>query len=122
VAIVGSDVPHLEPDTVSDAFERLGRGAGLVLGPAEDGGYFLIGARAVPPVFAGVEWGGATVLEATLARARRAGIAVELLPRSYDVDTERDLRRLGRDIASGAVRGLDGTAGALERLGRLRYR
>ncbi len=121
VVLVGSDMPHLDPATVAEAFAKLGRGAKLVLGPAEDGGYFLVGACSVPPIFEGIEWGRSGVLVATLERARDAGLAPELLSAGFDVDTAADLERLGEEISSGRVRGLEATSAALEWLRRLRY-
>ncbi len=121
VVLVGSDMPHLGPETVAEAFDKLARGAKLVLGPAEDGGYFLVGARSVPPIFESIEWGGSGVLVATLERARAAGFAPELLAAGFDVDTAADLERLGGEISAGRVRGLEATPAALEWLRRLRY-
>ena len=94
VALIGSDVPHIAPATIAEAFDVLGRDReALVLGPATDGGYYLIGARRVPPVFTGVEWGSGRVLARTVEAAAAAGFRVhELLPLS-DVDTADDLRR-----------------------------
>lgn len=87
VALVGSDLPDLPPQAIASAFARLQQDpAALVLGPAHDGGYYLIAATCVPPVFAGVEWGGRRVLDQTLELARQAGIAVHLLDSATDVD------------------------------------
>lgn len=98
VVLIGSDVPHLPPARIHDTFDRLEAGAGLVLGPSEDGGYHLIGARgAVPPVFDAMTWGTADVLERTLDRARAAGLVTDLLPVTYDIDRVEDLRRLAAD-------------------------
>ncbi|MHC4481518.1 MAG: TIGR04283 family arsenosugar biosynthesis glycosyltransferase, partial [Planctomycetota bacterium] len=59
---------------------------------AADGGYYLIGLRrAAPPLFAGVQWGTGRVLSQTLARARKGGLSVKLLPRLPDVDRPEDL-------------------------------
>ena len=72
LVLIGSDLPHLSASTVTAAFDILesDRDA-LVLGPATDGGYYLIGAARVPEVFDGIDWGGKEVLEQT----RRAGVA-----------------------------------------------
>jgi glycosyltransferase A (GT-A) superfamily protein (DUF2064 family) len=69
-----------------------------VLGPAGDGGYYLVAAASVPPLFDGIEWGGASVLAQTQALARRAGLRVHLLDPLADVDTVADLRAV--DAAS----------------------
>src|SRR5262249_30665743 len=73
----------------------------LVLGPAEDGGYYLIGvAETRRELFDGIAWGGATVLEETLARARAAGIEPALMRRTYDIDTVDDLARAEKDLVT----------------------
>jgi hypothetical protein len=67
----------------------------LVLGPAEDGGYYLIGVRAdLPALFSEIPWSTPSVLETTLARARAAGLRSACLPAWFDVDTPEDLARL----------------------------
>ena len=90
VAIVGSDIPAIGADDIAAAFSALGR-ADLVFGPAEDGGYWLVGARrrpAVPRLFDGVRWSGPHALEDTLRNAGRRSVAfVETLA---DVDTLAD--------------------------------
>jgi len=94
VALIGSDVPHIAPATIAEAFDVLGRDReALVLGPATDGGYYLIGARRVPPVFTGVEWGSGRVLARTVEAAAAAGFRVHELLLLSDVDTADDLRR-----------------------------
>src|SRR5262245_36461944 len=72
--LIGSDIPHVSIATLEEAFRRLAGGAALVLGPAEDGGYYLVGATSPPPVFRGIRWGGPDVLAETIAAARNAGI------------------------------------------------
>ncbi|HEX5760208.1 MAG TPA: TIGR04282 family arsenosugar biosynthesis glycosyltransferase [Thermoanaerobaculia bacterium] len=104
VAALGSDHPTLPLALAHRAFERLEAGAEVVLGPAEDGGYYLIALRAEalhPRLFAAVPWSTGGVLAATLERCRELGLAVELLPRAADVDTPEDLRRLAAAMAAG---------------------
>ncbi len=120
VVLIGSDVPHVAVDALEDAFGRLAAGSRLVLGPAEDGGYYLIGASAVPPVFAGIRWGGGDVLRATVAAARAAGIEPDMVSGGYDVDDADALERLRADIAQRRVEGLTSTRAVLERLPSLR--
>jgi rSAM/selenodomain-associated transferase 1 len=94
VALVGSDLPHITTSHVTAAFDQVGRDPdALVLGPASDGGYYLLAASRQPAVFAGVEWGSPRVLEQTQRAARAQGFAVRLLPTLDDVDTPEDLRR-----------------------------
>ena len=90
--IVGSDIPAIRPAHVADAFRRLGR-ADVVLGPAPDGGYWLIGLSRTPRVltpFAGVRWSGPHALADTLANLK--GKRVALAAMLGDVDTAEDLR------------------------------
>ena len=94
VVIVGSDIPGLGPGHVARAFRRLGAND-WVLGPAADGGYWLIGARRRPalrPPFARVRWSGPHALADTLANL--AGARVALLEELTDIDTGADLARL----------------------------
>ena len=121
VVLIGSDVPHLSPAAVARAFHHLAEGAELVLGPVEDGGYCLIGAVSVPPVFEDVSWGRSDVLAETLLRAARFGIVPRTIESTYDVDDFEGLARLSEDIRSGRVEGLTATRKALEELPAVRY-
>jgi uncharacterized protein len=94
VVIVGSDAPTLPRARLGDAFAALAD-ADVVLGPAADGGYYLIGARrAVPEIFRDMPWGTARVLAET--RARLPGCAV--LAPHYDIDERADLARLAGEL------------------------
>lgn len=106
VAAVGSDHPDLPLERVVEAFRRLEEGAEVVVGPARDGGYYLLGARRealTPELFENIPWSAPGVLEATLERSRSLGLAVHLLPQGSDVDTPEDLRRLTDLLASDAT-------------------
>lgn len=93
--LIGSDAPALRPRDIARAARWLHAGADVVLAPAEDGGYALIGARRVTPaVFTGVTWGSDGVLAETRANLARAGLRVRLLPAVWDVDRPEDLERL----------------------------
>jgi uncharacterized protein len=121
VAAVGSDHPDLPLERVEDAFERLAAGVPVVLGPAEDGGYYLVGMRREalrPELFQGIPWSTPKVLAVTLERCRRLGLAVHLLPSGQDVDTPEDLRRLAAALAAGDL-GCPRTRALLEELGWL---
>jgi uncharacterized protein len=99
VVLVGSDSPTLPRRRLVEAFRSLQRGADLVLGPAEDGGYYLIGVAAVRPLlFHRVRWGGSEVFAATLRRARHLGLRIALLPPWHDCDRPADLPRLRRAL------------------------
>ena len=95
--IVGSDCPSVDRQYVRSAFAALDD-CDLVLGPAEDGGYGLIGVQQfpVPDVFSGVRWGSAEVLEQTLVLAKNARLEVTLLPVLWDVDEYPDWQRFQR--------------------------
>jgi rSAM/selenodomain-associated transferase 1 len=92
-AVFGSDCPWLGVDHITQAFDALER-ADVVVGPASDGGYTLIGLRAPQPeLFRGIEWGTPRVLEQTLERANASGLAIERLDTLDDLDTAEDLVR-----------------------------
>ncbi len=98
VAIVSSDVPGLPPGSLGRAFAALEDGADVVLGPALDGGYWLIAmARFHPEPLREIPWSTPAVLGVTLARCREAGLRVELLETWRDLDTVVDLAFVRRD-------------------------
>jgi uncharacterized protein len=100
VVLIGTDSPTLPAAIVRRGFARLEH-ADWVLGPAMDGGYYLIGAREPLPrsLFARMPWSSGTVGAETLRRARDAGLRVALLPTWYDVDDEAGLAQLAADRA-----------------------
>ncbi|WP_046242662.1 TIGR04282 family arsenosugar biosynthesis glycosyltransferase [Hymenobacter terrenus] len=90
-AIIGTDCPGLRAAHLTQAF-RLLADHDVVLGPATDGGYYLLGLRQPQPeLFQQKAWSTASVLTDTLADARRLGLQVALLPELRDVDTAADL-------------------------------
>jgi rSAM/selenodomain-associated transferase 1 len=94
VLIIGSDCPLLTPDYLARALSALEQHE-LVLGPAEDGGYVLIGLRqAQAALFSGLDWGTDRVLAQTLSIAEDLELSTDLLPVLWDVDTAADLDRL----------------------------
>ena len=103
VVLVGADLPTLPAAYVEHALERLTRPQeSLVLGPAEDGGYYLIGLTYVhDELFDGIPWGTPDVLRRTQEAAAALRLTVELLPIWYDVDLPSDLRRVRRQTAEG---------------------
>jgi rSAM/selenodomain-associated transferase 1 len=91
--IVGSDIPDLAPEHLVEAARLLGRHE-VVLGPAHDGGYWLIGMREpLPRLFEEVEWGREGVLARTLANAAKLGIEPVLAATLHDLDRPEDLVR-----------------------------
>ena len=103
--VVGTDVPDLTARVVEEAFEGL-ENADLVIGPAEDGGYYLLALkRPIPELFQGMPWSTPDVLGRTLAAAQRLGLRVGTLETLRDVDTPADLRlRLGTPSAAPSPR------------------
>lgn len=93
---IGADSPTLPRAFLRQGVALLGDPrVDVVLGPSEDGGYYLIGLSAPrPELFRGVAWSTARVFGETLERAEAAGLAVRCLPPWYDVDTVEDLARL----------------------------
>jgi rSAM/selenodomain-associated transferase 1 len=93
---VDSDTPTLPGAFLQQAVQCLSRpGPDVVLGPTEDGGYYLIGVRrAHRELFDGVPWSTSDVLDVTLRRAAKAGLRAACLPSWFDVDTPDDLERL----------------------------
>jgi len=96
--ILGTDSPHLPPSVLRAALDALPR-FDVVLGPAEDGGYYLIGLRDRQPLlFDDIAWSTDAVMAQTLARASALGLSVFQTPPWYDLDTPADLRRLARAL------------------------
>lgn len=92
--LIGTDCPPLTPTYLDAAASALTMDTEVVLAPAEDGGYALIGVqRAQPYLFSDIEWGKETVLETTRERIRRLGLIGTELPMVWDVDRPQDLAR-----------------------------
>jgi len=99
IIAIGVDDPTLSRALIDHAFALLDS-CEFVVGPAADGGYYLIGCRAGafdPEVFLGIEWGTPGVLPATLEKVRALGRSFALLPERYDIDTVEDLERFERE-------------------------
>jgi len=107
VCLINADSPTLPTSFLREAVAALLQpGERMVLGPAEDGGYYLIGLQtAEPRLFEGIAWSTPVVAEQTLARARDIGLETVLLPPWFDVDDGVSLARLLRPAAQsvGAV-------------------
>ena len=124
VVLIGSDLPSLPVTYLRAAVEQLtavraddsSPQPDIVLGPSEDGGFYLIGARhSTPGVFDGIHWGGPHVLDAVVAAARARGFVIGFTPEWWDVDRPEDLNRvLTRRDAS--VRGAAGDAANARRV------
>jgi uncharacterized protein len=118
--IVGADCPGLDSGTLRDAFEALAT-HDAVVGPARDGGYYLIGLRRrAPDLFRDIEWSTPRVLDQTLARAAQAGVTIQRLPVLGDLDTPEDLLRwIACRAGGGGPRGPRALDRALRAMGLL---
>jgi len=91
--LVGADCPTLEHADIETAIVQLDAGADVVIGPAADGGYYLIGmSRHHPYLFDAMAWGTPQVFDATRERCRAHGLTAFCLPQRADVDTPDDYR------------------------------
>ncbi len=91
VCLIGSDCPELTPEILARAFTSLHHND-LVLGPAHDGGYYLIGMKKLyPELFSGIAWGTDKVLEDTLQLCAAHNISCHLLPTLHDIDHAKDV-------------------------------
>lgn len=107
--IIGSDSPDIPIQYVKRAFLKL-KHKDVVLGPACDGGYYMVGLKSpAPELFDDIDWGGQTVFEQTLERIYQRGLALSIMPLWYDVDTSASLSLLATMIR----------ARRIERSGRL---
>lgn len=95
VLIIGTDTPTLDAPYLEQALQALDQGNDVVLGPAFDGGYVLIGLADTPrPVFDAIAWGTEQVLQQTLSAVAAAGLRCHVLEAQPDVDRPEDLRYL----------------------------
>lgn len=96
VLIVGSDCPSVEAGYVAEAVSALDQ-TDVVMGPSDDGGYVLIGARRTTPgMLDGIAWGSPQVLEQTCGQLRELGLSHRLLEPRWDVDEAEDWERFIR--------------------------
>jgi rSAM/selenodomain-associated transferase 1 len=92
VVIIGSDCPRLTTAIVEEAFATLAY-KDVVLGPAIDGGFYLLGLRAWRPIFKNVAWSTANVLSQTLKNVKDQGLSYQTLTTLSDLDTVEDLKQ-----------------------------
>ncbi len=101
VVVMDSDSPTLPAEYLVQAFAALDGPSEVVLGPCEDGGYYLIGLkRPQPRLLCDVEMSTPNVVHDTLVLAEQLGLKVTLLPTWYDVDTVAELARLRAEVAA----------------------
>jgi rSAM/selenodomain-associated transferase 1 len=105
LVLIGSDLPVLRLEILREAFKYLDApDRRAVLGPSQDGGYYLVGMnQAIPEIFSGMAWSHDRVLADSLVKLRELRINFALLPDWFDIDTMADLQRL---------RGLDDSIGS----------
>ncbi len=91
LVLIGADCPALSADDLEEAFDVLDRGTEVVLGPAEDGGYYLIGMRGLYPfIFDEIPWSTPTVLDLTKTRLKSQQLEWQCLAPHRDLDTPDD--------------------------------
>lgn len=94
IVVIGTDCPSLTSEVLTQAFDRL-TSQDIVLGPAADGGYYLIGlSRPIAELFQGIDWGTSEVLAQTLKIANTLELSYFLLPVLADIDRPEDLHQL----------------------------
>lgn len=95
VVIIGSDCPEMSSSLLEEAFERLEQND-VVTGPANDGGYYLLGMRSFQNLFDGISWSTSEVYPKTIKKIKQAGLSYEELPELTDLDTIEDLKKLSQ--------------------------
>jgi len=100
VCLIDSDSPTVSPKNFADAVELLSTSEDrVVLGPSDDGGYYLIGLKKPHrELFEQIDWSTELVLTQTMQRATKNGLEIKLLPTEYDVDDVGSLRRLCNEL------------------------
>ena len=94
VIIIGTDCPGLTADIMLEAFAKLTE-SDVIIGPATDGGYYLIAIKKnIPELFQGIYWGTSEVLSKTVAIAQNLNLAIDYLPELSDIDRPEDLEKL----------------------------
>lgn len=125
VVMIGSDLPTLPAAHVTRAIAQVAVGA-VVLGPSEDGGYYLMGLagpHAPPALFEEVRWSTRFAFEDTVRAARRAELDVRLAPSWHDVDEPADLERLRQELKNPEIAArAPATSVVLDLLGLLSHR
>jgi rSAM/selenodomain-associated transferase 1 len=97
IVLLGADCPHVSTQAIGEAFEQLDC-HDAVLGPSEDGGYWLLGVKCVLPIFSGIPWGTPGVWKTTIDRLTSHDLTYHPLPKNFDIDELDDLKRLRKEI------------------------
>jgi glycosyltransferase A (GT-A) superfamily protein (DUF2064 family) len=118
VVVIGSDAPSLDPTIVVSAFLCL-EGRDVVIGPATNGGCYLVGVRReAPPIFEGLEWSSPIVLSLLMDRLAETGLSLSILPPWYRIHQPDDMRILAGHLRALRRAGFDPGLPRLERLCR----
>jgi len=97
-AVMGTDIPSIDAAILRRAFQALQAGQ-QVVGPSQDGGFYLLGLRDMPAgLFDGIEWGGVDVYACLMSNARELGVDLHTLPTLSDCDYFEDLRWAARVV------------------------
>ena len=122
VLVIGSDLPTLPVSYIEDALSQIDNSM-VVLGPSEDGGYYLMGLAAprendtVPDLFTDIRWSTTSTLEDTIRAAENADLTVSQVKPWYDIDTIDELSRLQEDLrVTKHIQRAPATARALRRI------
>ncbi|MBD2104653.1 TIGR04282 family arsenosugar biosynthesis glycosyltransferase [Leptolyngbya sp. FACHB-261] len=103
VICIGSDSPHL-PVSILEQAEQALEAVDVVLGPAQDGGYYLVGARQAFPIFVGMPMSTPQLLQVTLQRLQALGLSWRLLPQHSDLDTWSDVQQQRQQLPPSSSR------------------
>ncbi len=96
--LIGSDCPDISRDIITQSFDML-KAKHIVIGPAYDGGYYLIGVREpIPELFSNIEWGTEKAVSQTIDKINAAGLSLGLLPMLRDIDRVEDLQYYNLDL------------------------
>jgi len=106
IVIIGSDSPTVPVEWIGEAFALLRR-VDVVLGPATDGGYYLVGCSRPVPIFDGIPWSSGDVLAKTVERLQSGPWSLALLPPWYDIDTPESWAMLRGHVAALRRAGID---------------
>ncbi|MEQ9262975.1 MAG: TIGR04282 family arsenosugar biosynthesis glycosyltransferase [Owenweeksia sp.] len=92
VVIIGSDCPEIDAKTLQDAFTRLNQND-AVIGPANDGGYYLLGLSRKVNIFTDIKWSTESVFDETVSQIKKHHLSYYVLPEKTDLDTIEDLQK-----------------------------
>ena len=121
VIVIGADSPTLPGELVYDAFDSLEDPSDVIIGPTEDGGYYLIGMRKLhEQIFEKIPWSTDGVLAATADRIKQIGSNLIVMPEWYDVDTPEELERLKQQLTE-TEEAARLTRGFLEQMSKTKY-